>query len=236
MKRNGLLAGAGLVSGHEDVWSKASSLSRVVARFVQREKTLAYVAALTLALMGIACGAALPVRALGRLEVPVMPGVIQPRDLPKLDGDPVSIDHRAAMEREATFPTGRLTVVLETTDGITYAGTESAGLYKTEDGGDTWTRLTDNMGLPMPNLTVTALAQGDDSDEIYVAVGYWLGTSEAHFAPLGVYASRDGGESWHAMEGEAPARSIVAMAVDVDNPNAVLAVTENSEEVILYVL
>ena len=239
MKRNGLSTGNERVSNHPHMRSIASSLSQMAARAVRclpGGKRLASMTALILALIAISCSSALPVRASGRPDTPIMPSVIRLGDLPKLDGDPVSIDHRADMEPEATFPTGRLTVVLETAEGATYVGTESAGLYRSDDGGGTWVQLTDNMGLPMPNLTVTALAQGHSVDEIYAAVGYWLGTSEAHFAPLGIYATRDGGTTWHAMEGEPPATPIVPMTVDASDPNAVLAMTANAETSILYVL
>jgi photosystem II stability/assembly factor-like uncharacterized protein len=144
--------------------------------------------------------------------------------------------HSVKSEQSVGFPKGRVTVMLRTEADTIYAGTESAGLLRSTDEGATWVSLTGRLGVPMPNLTVTALAQGDSDNVIYAAVGYWLGTSEAHFAPLGVYVSRDGGMTWQAMVGEVPARSIVAMAVDVNDPDVVLAVTENREEVLEYVL
>lgn len=93
--------------------------------------------------------------------------------------------------------------VAATLDGRTiYAGTETAGLLNSVDGGVSW-RSADNTGLgavPGSALAVTALViDSTDTDHIVVATGYWLGTSRAQIAPYGVFESRDGGRSWHAL-------------------------------------
>ena len=198
--------------------------------------TLGRSALLLLALIGIALTAAIPAQAFGFPNTLLAAGVALPGYSAIAENEILKSADPITSERPNGFPQGRVTVVLRTKADTIYAGTESTGLFRSTDDGATWVSLTDKMGVPMPNLTVTALAAGDSDNVIYAAVGYWLGTSEAHFAPLGVNVSRDGGMTWQAMAGEVPARSIVAMAVDVNDPDVVLAVTENREEVLEYVL
>ncbi len=134
------------------------------------------------------------------------------------------------------FSKGRATAVAQGKGGTLYVGTESAGLFRSDDGGQTWMALTDKMSVPMPNLTVTALAMGASDNAIYVAVGYWLGIQKAHLAPLGVYVSNDGGMTWQKMIGKTPEGPIVTLEVDQNNSNLVYARIEGSETVLQYAL
>jgi hypothetical protein len=82
-------------------------------------------------------------------------------------------------------------------DGQTlYAGTESLGVLKSADGGTSWTPVNQGLG-PMPNATVTSLTIDSQNPNLLRAtIGYYLGTSQAHFAPMGTWVSTDGGASW----------------------------------------
>ena len=203
---------------------------------VRKSRALGRTVVLALALIGIALTAAIPAQAFGFPNVFLAAGVVLPGYSAIAENAILKSANPITSERPSGFPQGRVTVVLRAEAETIYVGTESAGLFRSTDGGATWVPLTAKMDVPMANLTVTALAAGENSNVIYAAVGYWLGTSEAHFAPFGVNVSRDGGMTWQAMAGEVPARSIVAMAVDVNDPDVVLAVTENREEVLEYVL
>ncbi len=90
-------------------------------------------------------------------------------------------------------------------DGPLYVGTESMGVLKSMDGGKTWQPVNAGLG-PMPNATITSLTVDPDSpNRLYASIGYWLGTGEAHFAPMGTYVSDDGGVSWTRLDaGAAP--------------------------------
>jgi hypothetical protein len=190
---------------------------------------------IVLALIGIALTASIPVHAHDAPSSPRAAAVV-PYGYSVYTHDWMMMGTSSiTSERSIRLPRGRVTVLLRTEADTIYAGTESAGLLRSTDDGVTWVSLTGKMGVPMPNLTVTALAEGDSSDVIYAAVGYWLGTSEAHFAPLGVYVSEDGGMSWQAMSGPIPHGSIVAIGVDAEHPGVVYATTESSED-IRYVL
>ena len=73
-----------------------------------------------------------------------------------------------------------------------YLGGADGGVWRTEDGGDSWTPLTGHL----PTTSIGALAL-DPSDENTV----YAGTGEANFANhcrygLGLYKSVDGGDTW----------------------------------------
>jgi photosystem II stability/assembly factor-like uncharacterized protein len=71
--------------------------------------------------------------------------------------------------------------------GGTDAGPGS-GLYKSTDGGETWTNLTDNAGLPDGLIGKVGVAVGADSQRVYAIFSARPGA--------GLYASDDAGETW----------------------------------------
>jgi hypothetical protein len=109
-----------------------------------------------------------------------------------------------------------------------YVGAAGGGVWKTADGGTTWTPLTDTQA----SLSVGAIAVAPSSpNTIYV------GTGESNFAPdsqygVGVLMSSDGGNTW-TLEGQSlfNRRSISKIVVDPTNAStlfvAVTAFAEN---------
>jgi photosystem II stability/assembly factor-like uncharacterized protein len=67
-------------------------------------------------------------------------------------------------------------------------GGAEGGLYRSTDGGDTWTKLTGN-GLPDDILQVQLTISPSDSRRIYAAIGPVR-------SPVGLYRSDDGGDHW----------------------------------------
>ncbi|MEM1412863.1 MAG: glycosyl hydrolase [Pseudomonadota bacterium] len=68
------------------------------------------------------------------------------------------------------------------------SGGEGSDIWKTTDGGDSWTRLSENDGLPEPPLGIAGITVSPSNpDNLYAII-------EA--AEGGVFRSRDGGESW----------------------------------------
>jgi ELWxxDGT repeat protein len=80
-----------------------------------------------------------------------------------------------------------------------YVGS-NGGVWRTQDGGVSWTPLTDQM----PNLTIGAVAVAPSDPQVIYA-----GTGEMHFSSIdsfpgsGLYISRDGGASWEVTFGGA---------------------------------
>ncbi len=100
-----------------------------------------------------------------------------------------------------TVPSRVSALAVSPTDpNVIYVGTESVGLYKTTDGGVTWTAMNDGLGVdPGVRLSVTAIAiEPQNADRVYVATGAWIGTSQMHLLPRGVMSSADGGKTWQA--------------------------------------
>jgi HEAT repeat protein/sortilin (neurotensin receptor 3) len=96
-----------------------------------------------------------------------------------------------------------------------YAGTESMGLYRSTDGGATWSPMNSGLGLdPGMRLSITALAIDPlQPDHIYAALGMWIGTSHASLVPMGVMLSVDGGASWQSMSLPATGAAIARLVI-----------------------
>jgi len=87
---------------------------------------------------------------------------------------------------------GRVNAVIEDPNNMDklYVATPSGGLWKSEDGGSSWTVLTDNL----PAIGASGLAiDPDNSDIMYLATGDGNGSDTYS---LGVMKSEDGGQSW----------------------------------------
>ena len=204
-------------------------------RKLWKSRTLGKNLVLLSVMVGIALTVSVPVQAFGFAGDSVVASLVSSGHSPIAKYDALSDMDGIVGEHGNGFPSVRASVVLRTEADTIYVGTESAGLFRSTDGGASWVSLTNKMSVPMSNLTVTALAWGDSTNIVYAAVGYWMGTSEAHFAPLGVYASEDGGMSWQAMTGGIPQDLIVAIGIDAEHPSVVHATTESNED-IRYVL
>jgi photosystem II stability/assembly factor-like uncharacterized protein len=69
------------------------------------------------------------------------------------------------------------------------AGGPNSGIFKSTDGGDTWTEITRNPGLPSDNLGRIGLAHSKDMPNRISAL---IDSKEKN----GLYQSEDGGENW----------------------------------------
>jgi len=87
---------------------------------------------------------------------------------------------------------GRVNAVIEDPNNqdILYVATPSGGLWKSEDGGDSWIVLTDNL----PAIGASGLAiDPENSNLMYLATGD--GNANDTYS-LGVMKTEDGGETW----------------------------------------
>jgi HEAT repeat protein len=87
------------------------------------------------------------------------------------------------------------------TTHLLVAGGAANGLYRSLDDGQSWQAVGQTLGVPGAGaLGVSALAINPDNENVvYAAPGYWLGTSEVHFTPMGLYTSTDFGAHWFTM-------------------------------------
>jgi len=116
--------------------------------------------------------------------------------------------------------------VADSDPNVIYVGTGSAcirgnisvgrGLWKTTDGGDTWSFI----GLPESGAVGSLAVHPDDPDLVYVAaLGHPFGRNEER----GVYRSRDGGASWENVLFLNDSTGAVSLAMNPHNPRIIYA-------------
>lgn len=93
---------------------------------------------------------------------------------------------------------------------------EGDGVYRSLDGGATWTHL----GLSETRHVARIRIHPTDPDHVYVAA---LGNSFGHDEHRGVYRSRDGGSSWERILHSSPAAGAIDLAMAPSNPRVLYA-------------
>jgi photosystem II stability/assembly factor-like uncharacterized protein len=105
-----------------------------------------------------------------------------------------------------------------------YAGAASGGLWKWD--GDQWTPLTDHM--PIASIGALAL-DPNDPDTIYAGTGEPTFSSNS-FSGLGIYRSKDGGQTWeHFAEEIFGGRSITQIRIAPDTGDIFASMTVSGE-------
>ena len=96
---------------------------------------------------------------------------------------------------------GRTRAIIAVTENLLYTGGVSGGLYKSQNGGDNWTRVSS-----FSNAMVASIGVAENGD-LYVGTGSHFdggsGTGGSGFRGRGVYWSTDG-ESWNIIEDTDP--------------------------------
>lgn len=113
---------------------------------------------------------------------------------------------------------GRITAIDAVVDdpNIIYIGAASGGVWKTENGGASWTPVFDDQ--PIQNIGAIAIQQSNPSV-------VWVGTGEGNPRNSinlggGIYKSLDGGKTWQCM-GLEKTINIHRIIIDPVNPNTV---------------
>ena len=107
---------------------------------------------------------------------------------------------------------------------LLYAGSASGGLWRWD--GSSWTPLTDHM--PVASIGSIAL-DPKDPNTIYVGTGEPTYSSCSYYG-LGIYKSKDGGETWtHLAEDEFGGRSVTQIAISPETGDIFASLTVSGE-------
>jgi hypothetical protein len=143
------------------------------------------------------------------------------------DGDLYVMRDSATWRQVNILPAAPTALAAGGTDGkIVYLGTESDGPYRSIDGGQTWQPI--RAGLPeTERMAVTSLVIDPVTDksaqQIYMTLVGAFGTTEIHFAPMGMFRSADGGQTWSLMS---ETQSGTDLAIDPATPKVLYGMNE----------
>ena len=98
--------------------------------------------------------------------------------------------------------------VAKTAPNTIYVGSDTGRLWKTEDGGATWTWFNEH-GLPDRWVTRVAIDPTDEQTVWATFSGYRAGEDAAH-----VYKTTDGGQTWTNASGNLPSAPVNDVVVD----------------------
>jgi photosystem II stability/assembly factor-like uncharacterized protein len=108
-----------------------------------------------------------------------------------------------------------------TNPDVVYMASDNSGLYKTENGGDSWFSVTSNMGAyRLGFVTLDPL----NPEVIYVTASTDFGGDEEGGATGEMYRSQNDGRSWEfvtdlmGFQSSFPSQTALAMLYDPDNP------------------
>lgn len=89
----------------------------------------------------------------------------------------------------SVYGAGRLTAIVPHPSliGTLHVGSETGGVWKTTDNGNSWNSLTDSL----PNLSVMSMAIAPSNQNVI-----YVGTGAAYVNGIGVLKSVDGGQTW----------------------------------------
>ncbi|MEM9546083.1 MAG: T9SS type A sorting domain-containing protein [Bacteroidota bacterium] len=110
-----------------------------------------------------------------------------------------------------------------------FVGSAQGGVWKTEDGGQTYTIKTPDI----PHMG-TAAIMGCTSDPNVLYAGSGEGFNLFSAAGAGIFKSVDGGETWSVLESTVENEAfanVMRLAVNHEDPNIVLAATRNNNSV-----
>lgn len=114
-------------------------------------------------------------------------------------------------------------IVFDPTDPNTvYLATSLGGIWKSTNGGASYTNVTDSLNLPLPALSFHSLTLDPTNPQVIYA-----GTGEiAVSSGTGILKSTNGGQSWTLLGADTFQNHVVAaIIVDPQNPNRVYAAT-----------
>jgi photosystem II stability/assembly factor-like uncharacterized protein len=122
------------------------------------------------------------------------------------------------------FRGGRLAAVagVASSPETYYVGAALGGVWKTTDGGNTWTPIFDHAG-PLASIGAVAVS-ASNPDVIYVGTGESAPREDASFGD-GIWKSTDAGKTW-AHLGLEDSQHIARIVIDPRNPDIVLVAAQ----------
>jgi len=107
--------------------------------------------------------------------------------------------------------------------GLLYVGTDDGALWRTPDGGSTWTRLDQNLPVPGPRYVSDLVPSHFADDRVYLTLD---GHRSDDFATY-VFVSEDRGDTWRDLGVDLPSReTCYAVMEDPRNENLLYLGTE----------
>lgn len=99
---------------------------------------------------------------------------------------------------------------------VLYASAHGLGLFKSTDGGVTWSAINTGLGImPGAQFSVTAIAiDATNPQRLFITTGVWLGTSHHAFFPISVMQSMDNGTTWQVYQKSTNIQPITQLALD----------------------
>lgn len=123
---------------------------------------------------------------------------------------------------------GRISsLAIDVTDNAVYAGAAQGGVWRTLNGGATWTPLTDRLGsLAIGSIALDPAAHAPNQGTLYIGTGEGNYSADS-YAGVGVYKSTDSGQTWQGPYGSTlfTSRSVNGLVVDRANSSHLVAVT-----------
>jgi len=135
------------------------------------------------------------------------------------------------IERGPANVPGRTRAIVVDPDDVSHqtwiVGSVGGGIWKTTDGGATWTNKT----ITAPNLAISWLVMAPSNHNvIYAGTGEGWGASTGFIKGGGIYKSNDRGETWNLLPStinSSDFQMVNRLIVDPGNENIVLAATSN---------
>jgi len=122
----------------------------------------------------------------------------------------------------------RSIVIHPTNSQVMYVGSVTGGIWKTTNGGTSWSALNDFMG----NLGVTTMAMSpSDSNVIYAGTGegvFQVGTFKDLIRGAGIFKTTDGGTTWTQLSATSSSDwyHVSRLAISPSNSQIILAATD----------
>ena len=131
----------------------------------------------------------------------------------------------AIAKNQSTSPYGTIIAMDESpkNENLLYVGTDDGLIQITENGGDSWTRISSVPGVPSNTYVNMLLASQHDENIVFACFN---NHKKGDFKPY-VYKSTDKGRTWRSITGNLPARgSSYSIAQDHVDPNLLFVGTE----------